>query len=125
MVRRTPAQSKARAVSDLDGTLAALSDPTRRGVIDMLRRRPTAAGDIARAFKLSPPAMSRHLRTLRESGLVEEGPDTDDARIRVYRLRREPFGELRGWLEKVDAFWAAELDSFKAHAEKTRGKKAR
>jgi DNA-binding transcriptional ArsR family regulator len=109
-------------MSDIDDTLAALSDPTRRGVVDMLRKRPTAAGDIARAFKLSPPAMSRHLRTLRESGLVEEGPGADDARIRVYRLRREPFGELRGWLDKVEAFWAAELESFKAHAERSRKK---
>ena len=105
-------------MNDLDRTFAALSDPTRRGVVDLLRKPPRPAGELARAFGLSPPAMSRHLRTLRHSGLVEEEHDGDDARIRVYRLRREPFGELRGWLEGVEAFWAAELDSFKAHAER-------
>jgi len=109
-------------LSDLDQTFAALSDPTRRKVVDLLRRRPRPAGELARAFGLSPPAMSRHLRTLRQSGLVEEDHGGEDARVRVYRLRREPFGELRGWLEDVEAFWAAELDSFKTHAERTRGK---
>ena len=109
-------------MSDLDQTFTALSDPTRRKVIDLLRKRPRPAGELARAFGLSPPAMSRHLRTLRQSGLVEEEHDGDDARVRIYRLRREPFGELRGWLDDVEAFWAAELESFKAHVERTRGR---
>ncbi|HEX4338386.1 MAG TPA: metalloregulator ArsR/SmtB family transcription factor [Polyangiaceae bacterium] len=109
-------------MSDLDQTLAALSDPTRRKVVELLRKKPRPAGELARAFGMSPPAMSRHLRTLRQSGLVEEEHGGEDARVRVYRLRREPFGELRGWLEDVEAFWSAELDSFKAHAERTRGK---
>jgi DNA-binding transcriptional ArsR family regulator len=111
-------------VNDLDRTFAALSDPTRRGVVDLLRKRPRPAGELARAFGLSPPAMSRHLRTLRHSGLVEEEHAGDDARIRMYRLRREPFGELRGWLEGVEAFWTAELDAFKAHAERRAKPKA-
>jgi DNA-binding transcriptional ArsR family regulator len=109
-------------VSELDRTFAALSDPTRRRVVDLLRKRPRAAGELARAFGLSPPAMSRHLRTLRHSGLVEEDHGGEDARVRVYRLRREPFGELRGWLDDVEAFWAAELESFKVHVERTRPK---
>ena len=109
-------------MTGLDETFAALSDPTRRKVVDLLRRRPRPAGELARAFGLSPPAMSRHLRTLRKSGLVEEDHDGDDARLRIYRLRREPFGELRGWLDDVEAFWAKELESFKDHVERTRAK---
>lgn len=72
---------------------------------------------------MSPPAMSRHLRVLRRSGLVEEESLDEDARVRVYRLRREPFDELDRWVDDVRAFWTAELASFKAHAERTRGSK--
>lgn len=111
----------------LDRTLAALADPTRRGVVDLLRRRPHRAGELSAALSISAPAMSRHLRVLRETGLVEEAMDApeanDDARARVYRLRRAPFAQVRQWLDEVEGFWGDQLDAFKAHAEKTRGKK--
>jgi DNA-binding transcriptional ArsR family regulator len=110
-------------VNDLDRTLAALADPTRRGVIDLLRRRPRRAGELADAMEMTPPAMSRHLRVLRKSGLVEEGSEEEDARVRIYRLRAEPFAALRRWIEDVERFWTRELDSFKEHAERTRGRK--
>jgi DNA-binding transcriptional ArsR family regulator len=109
-------------VSDLDRTLAALADPTRRGVIDLLRRKPRRAGELAEAFEVSPPAMSRHLRVLRATGLVEEDHQGDDARVRTYRLRPERFQELARWLGEVEAYWADQLGAFKAHAERTRGK---
>ena len=65
--------------------------------------------------------MSRHLRVLRVSGLVEEQrAEPADARLRVYRLRREPFVELQGWLSNVDAFWTEQLGAFKSHAEQAR-----
>jgi DNA-binding transcriptional ArsR family regulator len=102
---------------DLDSTLAALAEPTRRRVVELLRERPLRAGDIAGAFGVSPPAMSRHLRVLRKSGLVEEEELPDDARVRVYRLRAEPFRALEAWIEKMAAFWQNRLDLFKAHAE--------
>lgn len=102
----------------IDATLAALADPTRRSVVELLRGEPRPAGDLARALGASPAAMSRHLRVLRESGLVEPGVDRADARLRVYRLRPEPFGELRRWVEEVEAFWGAELAAFKEHVEK-------
>lgn len=70
---------------------------------------------------MSAPAMSRHLRVLRKTGLVEEESLGDDARVRVYTLRKEPFRLLRRWLEHVEAFWALELPSFKEHAGRTRG----
>ncbi|MBS2017163.1 MAG: winged helix-turn-helix transcriptional regulator [Deltaproteobacteria bacterium] len=111
---------------DLDGTLAALADPTRRGVVELLRKRPRRAGELAEAFSMSAPAMSRHLRVLRTSGLVEEERDRDvdeDARVRVYRLKREPFDALEAWIRDVQSFWAGELASFKEYAERTRGGK--
>jgi DNA-binding transcriptional ArsR family regulator len=70
---------------------------------------------------MSPPAMSRHLRVLRTHGIVEEDHAGDDARVRVYRLRHEPFRALRRWLDDVEAFWSRELDAFAEHAERTRG----
>ena len=109
----------------LDQTLAALSDPTRRGVIELLRRRPHRAGELAEALDMSPPAMSRHLRVLRTYGLIEEDHVGEDARVRVYRLRHEPFRDLRRWLDGVEQFWARELESFAKHAERTRGPGAR
>jgi DNA-binding transcriptional ArsR family regulator len=65
--------------------------------------------------------MSRHLRVLRASGLVEveEEPADSDARLRVYRLRPEPFIALQAWLDQVQAFWTDQLGAFKAHVERT------
>ena len=101
----------------VDATLAALADPTRRRVVDLLRRRPRRAGELASAFRMSPPAMSRHLRVLRREGLVEEQRVEGDARVRVYRLRPERFRDLQAWLREVEAFWTEQLDAFKLHAE--------
>jgi len=109
----------------VDDTLAALADPTRRRVVDLLRRRPHRAGELSDAFGVSAPAMSRHLRVLRKRGLVEERRVDDDARVRVYRLRRERFDELKTWLTEVEMFWDDQLDAFKRHAESTRPRKRR
>ena len=103
----------------LDDTLAALAEPTRRGVIDLLRQRPRPAGELAAEFHMSAPAMSRHLRVLRLKGLVEERhTEGADARMRVYRLRREPFVQLRDWAAEIEEFWSDQLASFKEHAER-------
>ena len=101
----------------LDRTFAALADRHRRGAVELLRKRPRAAGELARALDLSAPAMSRHLRVLRKAGLVEEELGEDDARVRVYRLRKRPFSSLRSWAEEIEMFWNEQLLSFKAHAE--------
>ena len=101
----------------IDRTLAALADPHRRGVVDLLSRGPRAAGDLARELGLTPPAMSRHLRTLRQSGLVEESHPTFDARVRIYALRPEPMANLLRWLEDAERLWSAQLTAFKAHIE--------
>lgn len=108
---------------NLDQTLLALADPTRRRVIDLLRKKPQRAGDLAAALDISPPRLSRHLRTLRRSGLIEDGGVDHDARVSLYRLKPEPFETLRDWLDEVETFWTVELASFKAHAERTRRKR--
>jgi DNA-binding transcriptional ArsR family regulator len=102
----------------LDSTFAALADPTRRQVVDLLRRSPRRAGELAARTNMSPPAMSRHLRVLRSSGIVEVESAADDARARVYKLRQKPFGDLEAWLDEVQAFWDDQLASFKTHAER-------
>ncbi|MEO3801919.1 metalloregulator ArsR/SmtB family transcription factor [Nonomuraea sp. B1E8] len=105
-------------VNDLDGTLAALADPTRRKVIDLLRDGPRPAGELAQAVQMSAPALSRHLRVLRAGGLVQAEAGGDDARLRLYTLRQEPFTALQAWLDQVQAFWAEQLGSFKDHVER-------
>jgi DNA-binding transcriptional ArsR family regulator len=107
-------------VPDLDRTLAALADPRRRRVVDLLRERPRRAGELAQAMRISFPAMSRHLRTLRESGLVAEDRDQFDSRVRIYRLRPEPMTDLKTWLAETENLWAQQLAAFKAHVQKTR-----
>ncbi len=101
----------------LDRTLAALADPHRRRAVDLLRERPRRAGELAENLGLTPPAMSRHLRALRQSGLVEESHPEFDARVRVYRLRPEPMAQLKAWLEAAEDHWAEQLLALKAHVE--------
>jgi DNA-binding transcriptional ArsR family regulator len=110
-------------VNDIDKTFAALADPTRRHVVDLLRDGPRRASDLADASRMTRPAMSRHLRVLRASGIVEVETLEDDARGRVYRLRAERFVALQAWLDQVQAFWSEQLGAFKEHAERTQGRR--
>jgi DNA-binding transcriptional ArsR family regulator len=102
----------------VDRTLAALADPHRRQVVDLLARGPRAAGELAREVGVTAPAMSRHLKTLRASGLVEESHPEFDARVRIYALRPEPMVHLLRWLEESERLWSEQLLAFKAHLEK-------
>lgn len=102
----------------LDQTLAALADPHRRRAVRLLAERPRAAGELARELEISAPAMSRHLKTLRASGLVEESHPEFDARVRIYALRPEPMVHLLRWLEESERLWSAQLLAFKAHVER-------
>jgi DNA-binding transcriptional ArsR family regulator len=101
----------------IDRTLAALADPARRRVVDLLRERPHRAGELASAMGLSPPTMSRHLRALRATGIVEESHPEFDARVRIYRLKPEPMTQLKTWLDDTERLWALQLAAFKAHVE--------
>jgi DNA-binding transcriptional ArsR family regulator len=99
--------------------LAVLADPTRREVFQRLRAGPRAVSAIAAGLPVSRPAVSQHLKILKDAGLVDER--SEGAR-RIYSLRREGLVELRRWL---DTFWDDALDAFKAEAEKPRIKARR
>ena len=88
--------------------------------MDLLRRKPQRAGDLAEVLAISPPRLSRHLRVLRKSGLIEDSGVEHDARVSLYRLKPDQFRSLRTWLDDVEAFWRDELSAFKEHAERTR-----
>ena len=111
------------AADALGRAFQALADPTRRGVVELLRRGDRRAGELAEALSVSPPALSRHLRILRASELVEEVAVEGDARVSLYRLRRAPFARLRAWVDRVETMWDEQLTSFAEHVERTRGRK--
>ena len=102
---------------DLDHTLAALADPHRRAIVELLAEGPRRPSEVAAALSISRPAMSRHLRVLRGAGVVDQELLASDARARVIRLREAPLRQLRGWIDELEAFWGDQLAAFKAHAE--------
>jgi DNA-binding transcriptional ArsR family regulator len=118
-------RSSSSARAAIDRTFVALADPARRRVVELLRSEPKRAGDIAAGLGMSAPATSRHLRLLHRSGLVEATSVEEDARLRVFRLRPEPFVELQSWLAEVEKFWADQLDAFRAYTEHTRAARHR
>jgi DNA-binding transcriptional ArsR family regulator len=91
---------------------AALADPTRREVFERLSSGPMAVGELAKGLPVSRPAVSQHLRVLKEAGLVTDRPE--GAR-RVYQIDPQGLGQIRAWL---DQFWDAALEAFKAEAER-------
>ena len=97
--------------------LPALADPTRLRVVELLGERPRRAGELAQAAGTSAPVMSRHLRILLDAGFVADERVPDDARLRVFRLRREPVVALQAWLDQLQAHWNEQLGSFKRYVE--------
>ena len=104
----------------MDAVLQALADPSRRTVLEILRSHPATAGELAEALPIARPGVSRHLRVLREVGLVDV---SRDAQRRIYTLRPEVLVEVDEWLEPYRALWRNRLDAL--HTEIARGKKAR
>jgi DNA-binding transcriptional ArsR family regulator len=102
----------------LDRTLAALADPHRREVVEQLRERPRRAGELAKAVGLNPPALSRHLKLLKSSGLIDESHPEFDARVRIYTLRPAPMSELKDWLERTEQLWSEQLAALKDYLER-------
>ena len=94
----------------MEKTFAALGDPTRLAVINLLRDRPHRAGELATALQMSAPALSRHLRVLRKSGLIADDEPDSDARVRLYRLQPAAFASMREWLTEVEALWGGQHD---------------
>ena len=93
--------------------LLAVADGTRGRIVEMLADRPHTASEIHRAFSIAAPAVSRHLRVLREAGVVEERRPAEDRRVRLYTLRPEPMQEVADWLQELSRAWQQQLDSFK------------
>ncbi|SFJ58543.1 helix-turn-helix transcriptional regulator [Cellulomonas sp. KH9] len=104
----------------MDAVLHALADPSRRTVLAILRDHDATAGELAEALPIARPGVSRHLRVLREAGLVEA---RQDAQRRIYRLRPEPLIDVDAWLDDYRALWTNRLDAL--HTEISRGKRAR
>jgi DNA-binding transcriptional ArsR family regulator len=105
---------------DMNEVLQALADPSRRTVLEILRSHPATAGEIAAALPIARPGVSRHLRVLREVGLVDV---RQEAQRRIYTLRPEALVEVDQWLEPYRALWRNRLDAL--HTEIARGKKER
>lgn len=97
-----------------------LADPTRRQVLTLLGSRPHRAGELADAAGMSPPAMSRHLKLLLESGVVEDERVPEDARVRVFKLKPDALVAVQAYLDQLQVEWRAQLRSFERHVEAKR-----
>jgi DNA-binding transcriptional ArsR family regulator len=104
----------------VEAVLRALADESRRTMLDALADGPATAGELAGMLPIARPGVSRHLRVLREAGLVEV---RQDAQRRVYRLRPQPLAEVDDWLGRYRALWEQRLDAL--HTEIARGKHER
>ena len=102
--------------------LEALADPTRRRIVELLAERDRNAGELASQFDVSRPAVSRHLRVLREHGLVRA---RELGTQRVYSLAPEPLVELDAWLAKYRGFWSQRLDALETQLRRSRRGKER
>jgi DNA-binding transcriptional ArsR family regulator len=100
--------------------LEALADPTRRRIVELLVEGERSAGELASYFETSRPGISRHLRVLREQGLVHA---RDDGRRRLYALDLQPFVELDEWLERYRAFWTNRLEALDTEIRRRRRKR--
>ena len=104
----------------MEAALRALADESRRTMLETLSHGPATVGDLAALLPIARPGVSRHLRVLREAGLVEV---RQDAQRRVYSLRLQPLAELDEWLGQYRALWQQRLDAL--HTEVARGKRER
>jgi DNA-binding transcriptional ArsR family regulator len=104
----------------MDAVLQALADGSRRTLLEILRDHPATAGELAEALPIARPGVSRHLRVLREAGLVDV---RQEAQRRIYSLRPEPLADVDAWLERYRGLWQNRLDAL--HTEITRGKRNR
>ena len=102
----------------MDAVLHAVADQSRRTVLDILRDHPATAGELAGALPIARPGVSRHLRVLREAGLVDV---RQEAQRRIYSLRPDALAEVDEWLGSYRALWQHRLDAL--HTEISRGKR--
>jgi len=100
--------------ADATATIEALAEPHRRAILDLLREGERPVGDLVDHLRMSQPAVSKHLRVLREAGLVEARVE---AQRRFYRIRAEPLAELDQWLSAYRDLWSTHLDRLEAHLD--------
>lgn len=105
--------------AQMDAVMQALADQSRRMVLEILRDHPATAGELADALPIARPGVSRHLRVLREAGLVNV---RHEAQRRIYSLRPDALREVDQWLENYRGLWQNRLDAL--HTEISRGRKA-
>lgn len=95
-------------------TFGVLAEPSRRDILDLLRDGERSVGELVERLSLSQPGVSKHLRVLREAGLVEVRPD---GQRRMYELRAEPLAEIDAWLGPYRRFWSSRLDALERHLD--------
>jgi DNA-binding transcriptional ArsR family regulator len=95
----------------------AVADPTRRAILDRLRSGEARVTELASGFAISRPAVSKHLRVLRDARLVRERRGGADGRQRIYSITPAPLGEIASWVQGYADFWPANLESLKRHLE--------
>ena len=96
-------------------SFAVLAEPSRRQILDLLRVRERSVGELVEQLRLSQPGVSKHLRVLRDAGLVDVRVD---AQRRWYKLRPEPLAEVDAWLEPYRRMWSKSLDRLEAHLDR-------
>jgi DNA-binding transcriptional ArsR family regulator len=114
--------ANAKPKPDVDALLAALADPVRRRAVELLGQSPRRAGELAELLDLTAPAMSRHLKELKTSGLVAETHPEFDSRVRIYALNAGRLADLKDWLARAEEGWSAQLAAFRTHVEKRKRK---
>jgi DNA-binding transcriptional ArsR family regulator len=115
-------RANAKRTPDIDAVLSALADPARRRAIELLGKAPRRAGELAELLDLPAPAMSRHLKALKASGLVAETHPEFDSRVRIYALNADRLSELKDWLARAEAGWSDQLAAFAKHIAKRKAK---
>lgn len=99
-------------------TFEVLAEPTRREILDLLRERDRSVGELVGCIPISQPGVSRHLRVLRDAGLVSVRVD---AQRRIYGLRAQPLSEVDAWLGPYRRLWAGHLDALEQHLDASEG----
>jgi DNA-binding transcriptional ArsR family regulator len=99
----------------MESVFEIVAEPNRRAILSLLVSSQQSVGDIERQLRMTQPAVSKHLRVLREAGFVES---TVDAQRRLYRLKPEPLQELDAWLSQFRQFWSAHVDALERHLDR-------
>src|ERR1700750_2700630 len=103
-------------MKSMESAFEIIAEPNRRAILTLLTSSEQSVGDIERQLRMSQPAVSKHLRVLRDAGFVES---TVDAQRRLYRLKSGPFQELDAWLEQFRRFWSVHIDALERHLDRT------